>query len=161
MKKLFFVASMMLMATIASAQTGKSIYNKYSDEADVSAVFISPAMFRLIGNIPDLPIKDTDVNISSVIKNLSGFYLISSENRQVNASLRKDVARMLDDGKFELLMETKDNGEIMRMYTVGDKETVTNFVMMVTEDDECVFLTLEGKMSRDELDKILSSAMEE
>ena len=51
MKKLFIIAAVMLLGTLAKAQDAKSIYNKFSDEQGVSAVYISPSMFKLIGKL--------------------------------------------------------------------------------------------------------------
>ena len=44
MKKLFIIAATLLLGIFAHAQDGKSIYNKFSDEEGVSAVYISPSM---------------------------------------------------------------------------------------------------------------------
>lgn len=161
MKKLMMIAALTLLTVSALAQNGKAIYNKYSDAVDVSAVYISPAMFRIIGNIPNLSIGDDDVNLTPVIKSLTGFYLIDSDNPSVNASMRKDIDKLLDAGKYELLMEAKDNGETIRMYTIGDESTVTSFIMTVAENGECTFIALEGKISRDKLSEILAAAIDE
>ena len=48
MKKIALIAAFSLLVATAFAQDGKSIYNKYSDEKNVSAVYISPTMFRLM-----------------------------------------------------------------------------------------------------------------
>ncbi len=161
MRKIMMIAALMLLTVSAFAQNGKAIYNKYSDAEDVSAVYISPAMFKIIGNIPNLSIGDDNVNLTPVIKSLTGFYLIDSDNPSVSASLRKDIDKLLDAGKYELLMEAKDNGESMRMYTIGDDAIVTSFIMTVVVSDECTFIALEGKISRDKLSDILATAMNE
>ena len=49
MKQFYIIVAMLLLSISALAQDGRSLYNKYSDLADVEAVYISPAMFRLIG----------------------------------------------------------------------------------------------------------------
>ena len=84
---------------------GKSIYQKYSDAENVSAVYVSPAMFRLIGQIPDLEVGDDNVNLTPVIRSLSGLYILNSENETVNGSLRADAERFINSGKYELPME--------------------------------------------------------
>ena len=48
MKRLFIIAALLLTGIMAHAQDSKSIYNKFSDEDGVSAVYISPSMFKLI-----------------------------------------------------------------------------------------------------------------
>ena len=64
MKRIILLAVLLLTALTASAQSGKSIYQKYSDAENVSAVYISPAMFRLIGKIPDLEVGENHVNLA-------------------------------------------------------------------------------------------------
>ena len=54
MKRIIILFAALLLSFSAFAQNGKSIYQKYSDAENVSAVYVSPAMFRMIGQIPDL-----------------------------------------------------------------------------------------------------------
>ena len=54
MKNIIVFIAALLLSLSAAAQNGKSIYQKYSDAENVSAVYVSPAMFRMIGRIPDL-----------------------------------------------------------------------------------------------------------
>ena len=68
MKKIFAIAAAMLVTVSAFAQDGKSIYKKYSDAENVSAVYISPAMFRMMGKIPDMEVGASEMNLTPVIK---------------------------------------------------------------------------------------------
>ena len=160
MKKIITIAAFMLLAFSAMAQDGKSLYKKYSDSEGVSAVYISPAMFRLMGKVPDMDIDGNDVNLGGLIKSLSGFYLINSEKAEIKAALLNDAERFIAKGQYELLMESKDNGETVRLYTVGDEEIVTGFVMLASEKDECTFICFDGQMKREELEKLLSESID-
>lgn len=161
MKKIFTLIALVLVTLAANAQSGKSIYQKYSDEPFVTAVYISPAMFRMIGKLPDVEVGDDDINLAPIIKSLSGFYLIDSENADVNASLSRDVSKMLDKGKFELLMEVKEDGEKVRMYTAGDEAVVTSFIMHVDEGASATFIFLDGNMLRKDLESAVAAAVED
>ena len=94
MKKILMTAVMMVLCVAAFAQDGKSIYNKYSDKENVSAVYISPSMFKLIGNLPDISMPDEDVNLTPYIKELKGMYLIDSENASINSALLADAENL-------------------------------------------------------------------
>lgn len=163
MKRILAIAATILLAMTAHAQSSREIYNKYSDEDGVSAVFISPSMFRMIGRLPDIDV-DMDngqkVNLSSVIRTLKGFYLINCERTGISEKLNSEVRKLIDSDDYELMMEAKDSGESMRLYTVGTKDTIHSLVMHVTDKDESTFIGIEGVMDRDELEKILSKAME-
>lgn len=161
MKKIIVIAVMLLSAIGAFAQDGKSIYQKYSDEEGVSAVYISPAMFRLIGKVPDLKVEDADVNLGPIIKSLSGLYIINSENPNVNATLKGEIDRLVKAGRYEMLMEAKDSGETVRMYTLGTESIVNSFVMVSVDGEETSFICLDGKMNRDDLEKLLAEKMAE
>ena len=156
---LIFTAIVLFLCPLAClAQNGKSIYQKYSDAENVSAVYISPAMFRLIGKIPEPEINDSDVNLAPVIRSLTGMYILNSENQAINASLRGDVDRFIKGGRYELLMEAKDDGETVRMYTVGDSKTIESFVMFVVDGDETTFICLDGQMPREQTEKLILEA---
>lgn len=156
MKKLFALLTAALLSTAAFAQSGKSVYMKYSDANDVSAVYISPAMFKMMGKLPDMKMDDKDINLSSIVKTMSGLYIIDSENAGINNSIRKDVEKFITRGDYEIMMEAKDNGESMRIYTMGDEKVVRSFVLLAYEENECSFICLEGEMPREALEKILS-----
>ena len=155
MKHIILLAVLLLTALTASAQSGKSIYQKYSDAEGVSAVYISPAMFRLIGKIPDLEVGENHVNLAPLIRSLSGLYIISSENGRINEKLSSEVSRFISNGRYELLMEAKDAGEVVRMYTVGTEKVVNSFVMVAAEGPETTFICLDGQMDRQELEGVL------
>ena len=124
MKKFYILALMLLASVSALAQNGRTLYNKYSDLPDVEAVYISPAMFRLIGKIPDVELQDGSVNFGPIIKSLSGLYILNIPKSEAAAQLADEVNRFVTKGHYELLMEAKDNGEVMRMYTAGDDKIV-------------------------------------
>lgn len=160
MKRIITIAALVLITISSFAQSGKSIYQKYSDEEGISAVYISPAMFRMIGKIPDVKnAEGGNVNLAPIIQSLSGLYLISSENKKINVSLKADAEKFLNSGRYELLMEAKDSGETVRMYTVGTETFVESFVMIAADGDETTFICLDGKMKRDDVDNLLAEKM--
>ena len=161
MKRITLLLAALLLTISALAQNGKSIYQKYSDAEGVSAVYISPAMFRMIGRIPDLETGDSKVNLSPVIQALSGMYILSSENQDLNARLRADAERFISSGKYELLMEAKEDGQAMRMYTVGNDKVDNGFVMLAAEADEVTFICLDGQMPREQFEQLLAKQMED
>ena len=73
MKKIYIILVLLALSVTALAQNGKSLYNKYSDRPGVEAVYISPAMFRMIGKIPDVEFKDGEIDFTPIIKSMSGF----------------------------------------------------------------------------------------
>lgn len=155
MKNIITLAALMLLAFTGFAQDGKSIYNKYSEAEGVSAVYISPAMFRLIGKIPNIQVENSDVDLTPIIQALSGMYLISSENPRINAEIKADANRFLEKNQYELLMEAKDGGETVRICTLG-KDIITGFVLLAFQQNEFTFISLDGKMKREDLERLIA-----
>ena len=158
MKKLYILATLLLVSVAALAQDGKSLYQKYSDAEGIQAVYISPAMFRLIGRIPDVNFGDQAVNLAPLFKSMTGFYLLSTENPDQGRALAGEVDRFVRSGRYELLMEAKDDGDRTRIYTVGDAETVSSLVLLTYDGSETTFITLDGAMSRSDLDDLFAKA---
>ena len=161
MKQLYILAAMLLLGISAFAQDGRSLYNKYSDYENVEAVYISPAMFRLIGKIPDVEMQGENVNLGPIIKSLSGLYILSIKEDRIAQDLYDDVNRFIGKGQYELLMEAKDNREVTRMYTVGDDFVVNSFVLLAREGAEVNFICIDGTIPRDQLEELIAKAASE
>ena len=162
MKKIYAIAVMLLMAVGAYAQSGKAIYNKYSDSKGVSAVYISPAMFRMIGQLPDLDVEAADgekVDIAPLVRSFEGFYLLSVSDKSQAAELKQEVQSMIKSGRFEMLMEAKGSGSTMRIYTVGDDKTISSLVMLAQEGDSVQFICLEGAMNRNDFETLMAKSI--
>ena len=158
MKKLYAILVMLTVSVAAFAQNGRSLYNKYSDNENVEAVYISPAMFRLIGKIPDVQMEGESVNFGPIIKTLTGLYILSITDEGLAANLAADVNRFIQKGQYEMLMEAKDNGEVMRLYTVGDEKIVNSLVMLAREGTQTSFICIDGDMPRDQLEELIAEA---
>lgn len=162
MKQIYTLLVLLLVSLSAAAQnSGKALYQKFSDEPGVQAVYISPAMFRLIGRIPDVELREGNINLARVIKSMNGFFMLSSEDPAVAERLSSEVSRLIRKSDYELLMEVKDDGEAVRMYTISpDEATVTSLVMHVRNPEETTFLSIDGEIDRAALEELIASAQE-
>ena len=159
MKRIVILFAALLLTVSAFAQNGKTIYQKYSDAENVSAVYISPAMFRLMGQIPDMEVGEDKVNLSPIIRSLTGLYVLNSQNASINGALRADAERFIKSGRFELLMEAKTSGETVHLYTVGSEKLIEGFVMLAAESDEVTFICLDGQMPRKEFEELMAKEL--
>lgn len=155
------VAALFMLTANICAQDSKGIYNKYSDNDEVSAVYISAAMFKLMGKVPNMDVGNGSMNIGSIIKNLDCMYILDCDDPDVSANIKSDVNKYISKYKFELLMEIKDRGEVVRIYTAGNEKTVTQFVMTAAEADAYTLICLDGTMSRADLEKMIAKATQD
>lgn len=163
MKRIIILAILLLSATIASAQEGKNIYNKYSGGQGISAVYISPAMFKIIGKLPDLQMEtgdDKSINLASLINTFQGFYMLEISNPTTVSAINKDVASMISKGKYELMMEVKDEGETLRIYTYGNDKTIESFVFIASDGCSLQFICIDGAMKRSDIENLIASSIQ-
>ena len=152
---------MLLIAVGAFAQEGRNIYNKYSDSEGVSAVYISPAMFKLIGKIPELNVEvgeGENMDLAPLIRSFSGFYMLDMSGSAKSADMASDVEAMVKKGRYELLMEVKDDGDNVNIYTVGNEKTIESFVFLCRSDGDVQFICIDGTMNRSEVEALIAKA---
>ena len=162
MKRLIILAVILLSATIASAQEGRNIYNKYSGGEGVTAVYISPSMFKLIGKLPNLEIETesgSSMDLAPLISSFKGFYMLDISNPSVITEINKEVTTMISKGRYDLLMEVKDEGDNVQIYTSGDEKTIESFVFIASDGHEVQFICIDGKIIRSDLETLIASAM--
>lgn len=153
MKKIILLAVAALISISAFAQNCKSIYTKYNEKPGVSAVFVSPSMFKLMGRVPSVEGAD----FSTVIQSLEAMYVLDCENYSIASQIKADVLKYVETKDMELMMEARDEEEIVKVYTISKGEFVTDFIMLAYEHNECVFIGIEGKLSPESLGQVISS----
>ncbi|MBR0534500.1 MAG: DUF4252 domain-containing protein [Bacteroidales bacterium] len=158
MKKILLSVILAVLSVGAFAQTGKSLYEKYSDLDGVEAVYISPAMFKMIGRL-NLEMGDEDVDIARLVRSLKGMYILNIPHSGPASQLAGEVSRMIRGGNYELLMEAKDSGDRMQMFTNGDDNIIKSFVMLATDGDETSFICFDGDIVRDEFEEVIAKSM--
>jgi len=161
MKRITAIAVMLLVAVGAFAQEGRNIYNRYSDSEGVSAVYISPAMFKLIGKIPELNVEvgeGENMDLAPLIRSFSGFYMLDMSGSAKSADMASDVEAMVKKGRYELLMEVKDDGDNVNIYTVGNEKTIESFVFLCRSDGDVQFICIDGTMNRSEVEALIAKA---
>ena len=163
MKRIIILAVLLLSVTIASAQEGKNIYNKYSGSKGVSAVYISPAMFKIIGKLPDLEMTTADgntMNLAPLISTFQGFYMLDISNTTTISAISQDVASMTSKGKYELMMEMKDERETLQIYTSGNEKIIQSFVFLASDGKSVQFICIDGEMKREDIEKLIAGSLQ-
>lgn len=158
MKKILILSLLVFISTASFAQGGRDIYNRYSGKKGVSAVYISPTMFSLMKSLPDVEVESKDVNLGRIIKTFEGMYLLSVENPELSASLSAEIGNMVKSGRYELLMEAKDEGETARIYIIQKDGIVSDFLMIAEEEREVSVISIVGSMPLDELSAMIAGA---
>lgn len=157
MKKIIILLLAFAVSMVSSAaqNSKKKIYSEYSGKPGVSAVYISPAMFKLIKTVPDIEINSQEVNFSRFIKTLEGMYILSTNDPGMASLLAEDAQKELEHGKHELLMETFEGSETTRIYIVQNDSIVSDLVLLSTAGSSISYISITGEMPFEEISKMI------
>ncbi len=157
MKRALLTIMIALAALTASAQNYKSLYQKYSDDERVTAVYISPAMFKMIGKLPEVRIEDNDLDLAPMIKSMTGFYMLQTEDKDLAEKISKDIFKVVGANKYETLMEVKEKGQRINILSLGDKDILKSLLLTVFDGGESMFIGIDGLMKREEVEDAVST----
>jgi len=157
MRRAILTIIISLVAFTAFAQDYKTIYQKYSDDDRVTAVYISPAMFKMIGKLPEVRIEDNGLDLAPMIKSMTGFYMLQTEDSSLAEKISKDVTRIVGGGKFETLMEIKDKGQKVNILSLGDDQFLKSLLLTVFDSGESMFIGIDGLMNRADVENAVAT----
>ena len=157
MKKIIIIAlaAFISMASVAAQNSKKQIYSDYSGKPGVSAVYISPAMFKLMKAVPYIEINDQEVNFSRFIRTLEGMYILSIDEPGMASQLVKDVEKELRNGKHELRMEAVEGSETTRIYVIQKDSIISDLVLLARDGSSTSYISITGQMPLEEISKMI------
>ncbi len=149
MKRFAFILITALLAT-ATLHAQESFFEKFADREGVTSVYISQKMFSLMKDI------DTgDVDLNNLSGKISSLQILTCENKEVAAEIRKETSYIQKENGYEELMRVKDEGERILIYVKeGKKEN--EYALLVDEPDEFTIILLNGKLTLEELQQAVN-----
>lgn len=149
MKRLFITCIIVLLAS-AGLHAQESFFEKFADHKGVTSVYISKRMFGMMKNI-----DSGDINLNNVAGKINSLQILSCENKEVAAEVRKETAYIKRENGYEELMRIKDEGDRITIYAKeGKKEN--EYVLLVDEPDEFTIILLNGQLTLEELQGVVN-----
>lgn len=131
MKKIIVIIVFALLPLMGISQ---SIFDKYEDLDDVSAVVVNKSMFNLLAKM-DVDVDDPEAQeYMDMAQNLSGLKVFVTQNPKISADMKAEVTKYLKSSEMEELMRVKDKDANVKFYirTGKDKDHVSELLMLVT-----------------------------
>ncbi len=130
MKKslILFAVAILLMPLTAMSQ---DIFEKYSDNNDVTYVSIKPKMFQMLAKM-DISTEDKEAQeYISMVNSITSFKTLATDNKAIAADVSKWVKSRTSS--LEELMEVKDDGMVVKFYVREGKDSdhVAELLMFV------------------------------
>lgn len=131
MKKIIVTIVMAMMCYTGFSQ---SMFDKYEDLDNVSAVVVNSSMFRLLSNI-DVEVDDPEAqDFMDIAKSLKNLKVFITEDKSISADMMSTMNKYLKSNSLEELMRVKDKEANVKFYIKQgkDEDHVSELLMFVT-----------------------------
>ena len=156
-RALFIISLLFLSFCTSSAQDGRALYLKYRNAGGVEASYISQEMFALFGRLPEIEILDRDVDLTPVVKELKGLYILESKRSRVSKRLRDDLEEIIRNAGYTLIMSDRDDDEETWIYALYNGKLITSLLYCSCEDyHEVDVIFIEGDIMKEDLNRTLN-----
>ncbi|WP_299556236.1 DUF4252 domain-containing protein [Seonamhaeicola sp.] len=113
-----FIMAVMLVPLTGMAQ--KNIFDKYSDDPNVTYVNIKPKMFQMIAKV-GVDTSDPEAKaFMDMVKSITSFKTIVTDSKDISADIAKWVKSR--SSSLEELMEVRDDGSEVKFYVKEGKD---------------------------------------
>ena len=145
------VAGMMLPNQAqAQADAIEKYFEKYMDDENFTAVFISSKMFDILARIET---DDEDYEeMKEVIKDLRGIRILVRENG--GNQFYEEAIKMINFKEYEELMTVRDEGTNVKFVIKDEGDIIEELLLVVGGDDEFVLMSLIGKIDLEKISKL-------
>ena len=144
---------LLTLTGIFSANAENNIFEKFSDEKNVTYINVSKTMLNMMPNGQlDLEILD----LKSIINELDRIQILTcEENKSLIPQIRKECD-IFKKAPYEVLMKVNDSGEAVIIYILPQSEGKIKELVMSVDDNgnEFVLIQLSGNISIDKLQNL-------
>ena len=166
MKNLLAIAMLLCLPALLSAQTHSinKFYNKYKHTEETMNFTIPGWIIRLGSSIAknhvDEPQEKAALKLAKKIRKIK---LLVMEDQ--NTVKPKDIQRLVDEVKakdhFEELIYVRDGDTRVNMLIRNSSDMIENMLILVSEEDEFVMVSMKTRLRFDDLNEFLKSLEDE
>ncbi|MBC8767919.1 DUF4252 domain-containing protein [Arenibacter sp. BSSL-BM3] len=131
MKKNIIIA---LVAVLPLMGFSQSMFDKYEDLDNVSAVVVNESMFKLLSKI-NVEVDDKEAqDFMDIAQNLKNLKVFITEDKKVSADMHTTMEKYLKSSSLQELMRVKDKDANVKFYIKSgkDEDHVSELLMFVT-----------------------------
>ncbi|MEG1591359.1 DUF4252 domain-containing protein [Chryseobacterium sp.] len=163
MKKIFIICALVLSHFFnVYGQKNKldQLFDKYQETEGVTSIKIAKPMFGMLSN---LNIADSELDqIKPLLSKIDGLKILITENTKGNlANVNKEISSYLNNLNYNEIMSVKNAGSKVKFLSSEAKNDGTLDNMLLSIDSgggENILVMLDGKISMDDVNKILNSS---
>ena len=168
MKKYFIVA---LIFVLPASLLGQSIFDKYQNNKEVTAISISPKMFQLLGSMSLSSGDPESEALLDMIRGNTKFRALITGRASISDEIDLWVKKEASGKELDLMVSMQESDTELRVYVkAGDVEGELKSLLMFSKgvssaipdaqlqgnDIEAVILLIEGNFEMDKIGKLIT-----
>lgn len=152
MKNVIFALSFVLICLTANAQSAvNTIFKQYAEDDKFTAVYVSEAMFGMLGNIQ---VEDAeDQAVMNVLKDMKELHVLTTEEGD-GLKYYEEAAKKINTASYKTLLTVRDKKENVRIFVKEEGAIITELLVLVGSIDEFVLVSLIGKIDIQKISKL-------
>jgi hypothetical protein len=144
--KHILIALCLFCTTVAFAQD--KLFDKYAEMDNVTSVYISKAMFRMMPAI-----ENVGLNLMNMKGKIESLQLLTTERTDQIPQMRKEFSQLINKQHQEL-MRVKDGKTRATFYADMEGEKVKNLLMLADTDSSFTVIRLTGNFTLQDIQEI-------
>ena len=168
MKKYFLLV---LVLSFSAVVSGQSVFEKYQNNKEVTAISISPKMFQLLGSM-SLSSGDPEADaLMEMIKGITNFRALITSKEMISDEIDLWVKKEAGDKYLDLMLSVQESDTDLNVYVKeGEVEGMLKSLLMFSKGVsnavpeakiqgskiEAVLLLIEGDIELDKIAKLIS-----
>lgn len=137
------------MAQAGTAQNSKALFDKYTDMDNVTSVYISKAMFKMMPNI-----ETAGLNIVNMKGKIESLQVISTERTDLAPKMKEDFSKLIGKGHEEL-MRVRDGKTKATFYANMNGDLVKDLIMLADTEEGFTVIQLLGNFTLQDIQEII------
>ena len=153
MKKALFTLAMVLMGTIAHAQSIDKFISQFEGNNDAQVIRMDKNMIKK--ELAD-DSNDEDKDAIRIIKHIDSVRVLDLEecSADVKAEFYNETKNFNAKG-YDELISTIEDGDKTLILTKGKGDTITELLILETGKEDCELVQIKGKITQAEIDQII------
>lgn len=149
--------TIVLFFTSAKSQTINDFFQKYSSDDRFEAVNVGKSMLDMAKSSS----QGMDKDQQALIENINGVRVLTSKVATDEAFTNELIAEfkaVVEKENMEPLVEVREKGQIVKVYSHSDNDKVSDLLIFVKEADKLNIVWVSGSLSRAMIDKMKDKA---
>ena len=151
MKAKILILSLILATSFFSANAQSNLFDKLSDNKQITTVFVSKVLLSMV---PNMEIDANGVDIKKLFNKLEQLEIYTSSEKEGIQLMKSVTDAIKGNKKYEVLMKIKDGGHDVNFYALKGKDFFKELVMCV-EGDDCVIMRLTGTFTQEDIQQVV------